>query len=448
MKGTNNIKEDRPIDYPIDIPLVFSEPFNHGIHLLIERLQQWQELLTSLRTYFESKKNTSITLCNIYMDATKSLTEMCLRHSAISGMNSVSDIAESSLVKIKTKLDRFTERFIRLGAKFDLDYSKEGGVVQNLESLQHRGEQLALLEEKRRVHLIDFPITHILQLQELLKEKQRKLDQWINGLAEADILRDKAVLAYHNLVRTTEQFKLNRDRIPLPQEDPLLRWLDYRSHRDSYIGAIDNLRFVDVLHKEECRVAENSVVDNLQTIIQEYIATSISHNSDIKALFSKHIITFDHEQEWEYFTSKDNVVLLPQMASPRQLRFFNDDNPRTLPIAQARLVLHASFPWSLRSNRTPRTYVVTACGYLIKYPKNKIDPESATVLQDPTDKRAFRIRECQIQEGIARNGELTFLIRGMNCYRDMKSGITDRRTVWTFTGSEMEVRLLLTAMQF
>jgi hypothetical protein len=161
------------------------------------------------------------------------------------------------------------------------------------------------------------------------------------------------------------------------------------------------------------------------------------------------MIIFDHEQDWEYFTSKkDTVVLLPQMAFPRQLRFLNDDNPRTLPIAQARLVLHATFPWSLRSNRTPRTYAVTACGYLVKYPKNKIDPESTPVLQDPTAKRAFRIRECQIQEGIARNGELTFMIRGMNRCRDMKSGITDRRTVWTFTGSEMEVRMLLTAMQF
>jgi hypothetical protein len=199
-------------------------------------------------------------------------------------MNSASDVAESSLLKVKVKIGRFTERFIRLGAKFDLDYSKEGGVMQNLESLQHRGELLALLEEKRRVYLIDFPITHILQLRELLKEKQGKLDQWINGLAQADILRDKAVIAYHHLVRTTEQFKLNRDMTPLPQEDPLLRWLDYRSLRDSYIGAINNLKFVDVLHQEECRVAENSVVDNLQTIIQEYIATSISHNSDIKAL--------------------------------------------------------------------------------------------------------------------------------------------------------------------
>jgi hypothetical protein len=449
MKGTNNIKEDKPIDYPIDIPPVFSEPFNHGIHLLIERLQQWQELLTSLRTYFENKKNTSIILCNTYMDATKSLTEMCLRSSTISDMNSASDKAETSFVKVKVKMNKFTERFIRLGAKFNLDYSKDGGVVQNLEALQHRGEQLALLEEKRRVYLIDFPITHILQLQELLKEKQGKLNQWINGLAEADILRDKAVLTYHNLVRTTEQFKLNRDMTPLPQEDPLLQWLDYRSLRDSYIAAINNLRFVDILHQEECRVAENSVVHTLQTIIQEYITTSISHNSDIKALFSKHMIIFNHEQEWEYFTSKkDTVVLLPQMALPRRLRFLNDDNPRTLPLAQARLVLHATFPWSLRSKRTTRTYAVTACGYLVKYPKNKIDSESATVLQDPTVKRAFRIRECLIQEGFARSGELTFMIRGMNCCRDMKSGVTDRRMVWTFTGSEVEVRMLLTAMQF
>jgi hypothetical protein len=133
---------------------------------------------------------------------------------------------------------------------------------------------------------------------------------------------------------------------------------------------------------------------------------------------------------------------------PRQLRFINDDNPQTLPLAQANLVLHAVFPWSLRSNRTPRTYAVTACGYLVKYPKDKTDPESAPVLEDPTPQRAFRLRECQIQEGIARNGELTFMIRGMNCCRDMTSGITDRRTVWNFTGSEIEVRALLTAMQF
>jgi hypothetical protein len=448
MKEINKIKTEAYTEYPIEIPLVFTEPFNHGIHLLINRLEQWQELLINLRMYFENKKNSSIVLCNIYIDSAKALSETCLRPSTVDNMDIASEEVQTSLMKAKSKIGRFMEKFHRLGTNFEFDYAKEGGIMANFDSLRDHAEQIALLEEKRREYLIDFPITNILNLQELLREKQTRLEQWATGLVAAETLKDKAIVAYRDLIIATEQFKMNADSTPLPSDDPLVRWLQYRSLRDSYLSAVNNLKFVAALHQEDCRVTEYTIVDGLQNIIQEYTTTTMNHNTDVKALFSKRPIPFDHELEWEYFaTKKENVVLIPQMEIPRRLRFLNDDNPRTIPLAHARLLLHASFPWSVRSSRKPRTYVVTAGGYLIKYPEDKSGPDFTPILLDPMPRTAFRLRECIIQEGFARNGDLSFQIRGLNCCRGIKSGITDRRTIWTFTGAQTEVQALLSAMR-
>jgi hypothetical protein len=102
------------------------------------------------------------------------------------------------------------------------------------------------------------------------------------------------------------------------------------------------------------------------------------------------------------------------------------------------LLLHSSFPWSLRSKEIPKRYVITTSGYLIK---------ALESMEDATPKRAFRLRDCAIIQSIPRNGCLTFEIRGTNSCRDIKSNLFDRRTTWTFSGDEDGVRDLLSEIK-
>lgn len=121
----------------------------------------------------------------------------------------------------------------------------------------------------------------------------------------------------------------------------------------------------------------------------------------------------------------------------RQLRFQHDQHHRTRPLAEAMLFLNPVFPWSFRSQQSLRKYVVTEGGYLIKVQTDGF----------PIPTRAFRLRDCLLLEGLPRDGQVSFAIKGANCCRDYISIVTDRRTEWWFRGTERQVTLLLAAIR-
>ena len=427
---------------PGDIPPVFSESFKHAIHLLIIRFNQWETLLMFLQNYFETQKNTSNSLCNKYHDAVKALEQTCVKPSIINGMKSpTEESVDSTMKRTKAKVDKFADKFVILGNKFNFQFAKEGGVSENIARLKDHAEQIALLEEKQQVFLLNNTITKLLKLKDSIKDKQRLLKEWSDRLQDTEKLRERAITAYTDLVGATEKFKVDRDMTPLPENDPLLRWQHYRSLRASWINKMNNLQFSAIVHREECKKTENNLVDTLQTIIHDYITTTKSHNLKIKGLFSKHLIPFDIDKEWQYFESNNMHIPTPPLEIPqaRKLQFQNNDHPKTRPLAEAKLFLQPVFPWSLRSRQQLRKYVVTHGGYLIKVSEDET--------KFPMPKRAFRLRDCVILECPPEDGTLSFVVKGINCCRDLTTNILDRRTDWKFTGAPMQVKELLDAMR-
>src|SRR5437762_4495829 len=135
MTKKNNV--ENYTDYSIEDPPVLFESFKHAIHLLIERFQQWDTLLTALHNYFDTQKNTANTLCNTYQDAVKSLNETFVKPSVINSMNVPQEKQEGSSIKrTKAKLDTITEKFIPFGHKFKFDYAEHGGVLKNINRLK------------------------------------------------------------------------------------------------------------------------------------------------------------------------------------------------------------------------------------------------------------------------------------------------------------------------
>ena len=432
-------------DDSIENPPVLCESFKHAIYLLIERFQQWDTLLTTLYHYFETQKNTANTLCNTYQDAAKSLNERLVKPSVINAMSVPQEPRQkSSMKRAKAKMDAFTENLVLMGHKFKFDYAEHGGVLKNMNRLRDHAEQMALLEEKRREYLLNNTITNLTILKDTtIKDRRQCLQDWSDRLNETMDIQQKAVTAYQHLVVATEKFKINRENTPLPEHDPLLRWQHYRSLRDTFINKMNILQVSAVIHQEECKKKENEIVHTLQNIIFEYTTTTTSHNLKIKALFSKHAIPFDADGEWQHFLSNNMSVVANtplELIRPRNLRFLNDDHKRTKPLAEAMLFLEPVFPWSFRSKRTLRQYVVTHGGYLIKVPTDEA--------KLPIPIRAFRLLDCVVLEDLPRlNERLSFTVSGINCCRDYKSNLMDRRTFWRFTGANKEVENLLKAIR-
>src|SRR5947207_15917817 len=197
-----NKKVENYTDYYIEDPPVLFESFKHAIHLLIERFQQWDTLLTALHNYFETQKNTINTLCNTYQDAIKSLNEAFVKPSVINSMNIHEETQEVlSIKRAKVKLDAVTQKFIPFGHKFNFDYSKHGGVLKNINRLKEHAEQMALLAEKRREFLLNNTLTNITNLKtETVGERQKQLKDWSDHLNETMNIQQKAIAAYRQMV--------------------------------------------------------------------------------------------------------------------------------------------------------------------------------------------------------------------------------------------------------
>jgi hypothetical protein len=319
-------------------------------------------------------------------------------------------------------------------------------VTKNLSRLKDHVEQMALLEEKHREFLLNNTIMQLLNLRDTLKAKQKVLDDWVKRHDAIDMLRLEAITEYRKLMTAVEQFQVNRDMTPRPENDPLLRWQHYRSLRDTWINDMNNLQFCAILHREECKKIENLFVDSLQTIIFDYITTTKSHNLKTKAIFGKHVIPFDADQEWQHFVSENMGVVVPtaalELSQPRKLLFKNDEHRRTRPLAEEKLFLDPMFPWSFRSQRKLKKYIVTHGGYFMKVQEDET--------KSPLPTRAFKLIDCVVLElppHQVRDGTRSFVIKGSNCCRNHRSNIVDRRTVWRFTGSEKGVKELLAVIR-
>ena len=424
--------------FPPDPPAVLNQSFSHPIFLLIERFTQWQILLKLLHYYFESKKDTANALCNTYHDAAKSLEETRIKFSIINAMDSASSQQDSIFIRTMMKFRSFIESFMPLGKKFNHDYPREGGVLKNIEKMKGNVEQFALLEEKQRQRILDVTLASIKELQGSLSEGiERALSEWRTGHVEAENLANEAMSNYLGLVIASHSMDSESKTSPPLARDPLFCWLRYRSARDAYLSKVNNLQMAAILHQENAKKTEYELVDKLQNIINEYLTYTIEHNQKMKANFSQHIIPFDSDAEWKYFTN-NNVTIPKEPTEPRQLLFLNHDHKRTKPIGEAELFLIPTFPWSIRSKRSMRRYVVTDGGYFMK----ALDVDK----KEPKPTRAFFLKNCYVLEGPPKDELLSFTIRGTNIARTVTSMVMDRRLVWEFTGKEVEVRKLLKAI--
>jgi len=418
-------------DYvPQDPPSILYETFPHPIDLLIKRFTQWQLILQMIEECFQDKKNEASYLCNRYHDAAKSLQETCIPSPIIDAMD-IPKPRHSIYKSVKSKIDRLVEKLLPLGRKFNFNFVKDGGVMQNLERMTDHVQQLALLEENRREYLLNTTLSELKALQDSLSNGiQKALSEWQKGKIKAEDISKDAVDAYRTLVAS------HHDTLRQPGRDIIIRWLRYRSLRDAYIAKMNNLQISALLHQEEAMKTENTLVNKLQDIIHQYLTFSISNNTMAKDLFSKLAIPVNAEQEWSHYMD-NNVSVTKAPEKPRSLLFINHDHERTKPLAQAELFLTPAFPWSLRSTKTLRRYVVTPNGYFMK----AIDDGKESVLA-----RAFLLSNCYVLEGLTKDGMSSFTIRGVNCCRGMGSVVTDRRNVWEFAGKEDEVRTLLKAI--
>jgi hypothetical protein len=428
----------------IEPPAIFAETFQQVIPLLITRFQQWDILLSILIHYFNHKRDTANTLSLTYQSAATALSQMTLKPSVVNTMNAA-QTKESSLAKAKVKLDKFTDTFNIMGRKWEFEYAPNGGVEKNFARLKDEVEQRALLEISHRDYIIDNVLTKLEKQREIINRKRcNELSDWKTEFEEAEELRQQCVSARSQLIEATTMAKTTRDMTPLPQHDPALKFLQYRSLRETWINKTNNLQFGAILHQETSKTIENELVESLQSLIKDYLSATIARNLKLKGIFSEHPIPIDGQEEWTYFTSHHNAVPPPTLDRalvPRQLRLLNDDHWFTKPAAVAMLVLQPLFPFSFNSSKTARRYVVTHHGFLIKASENE--------MIDPIPRRGFRLSDTNIWLNVPVGGKQSFVVRGVNCcrYGSMLSMATDRRTCWKFTGSQADVKAMMAVIQ-
>src|SRR5436309_6843965 len=125
-----------------EIPLVLRESFKNAIFLLMERFENWDTVVHALYKYFETRKNTAISLNNVYQDAVNALDKTIVPPSIINSTSiPPNHVDEESIIKrAKTKFklfnDAFKETFFHLGRPFNFHYDQAGGVVKNIDRLK------------------------------------------------------------------------------------------------------------------------------------------------------------------------------------------------------------------------------------------------------------------------------------------------------------------------
>jgi hypothetical protein len=432
---TDNGKSGGHSVYPVYIPSVYDESFEHPVEGLLKRFEKWSALLKSLEEYFNSEKSTQNEVINKCHDAARALKKRVLPSSIINAMGRPEVDDKSFWKKQAAKLTSFKEKCQRVDQDFNFDYVQDGGVHRNIVCLTDRVEQTAGTTER---HLLDINacISATKELRKNLDSRITELSDWLSDLMAAVKTKSQAIAAYQKLVTASEKHKVNRDMTPLAEDDPLVCWLRYYALREEYLFNINKLKSKCVELQDGCQQFEGLLLGQIKNILRESLNTSKSHNVEVRALFSLHEIPFDNNQEWQTFEKKPTYCATPPfgVCEPRELHFDGEDHPMTKPLAEANLLLLRSFPWSLRSKKEYKRYVVTQKGYLIKASHN---------LDDATPKRAFRLQECAIIRCNVNNGMARFQVQGPNRCRSL----ADRRTVWTFSGSETEVSAMLVAIE-
>jgi hypothetical protein len=74
---------------------------------------------------------------------------------------------------------------------------------------------------------------------------------------------------------------------PLPGNDPLVRWLQYRKLRDRYLSDINRLKTSCVGLHDGGKGLEVSFMAGLKVTAQEYLVSTNAHHLQIKSLFLK-----------------------------------------------------------------------------------------------------------------------------------------------------------------
>jgi len=424
----------------IEIPPLFNEAFKHVMFPLIDRFNDWLALITNLKAFFHTKQDASNTLCNAYSDAAKCLREGQSKNPVIKLLTPLSSPVSTLHPNSKKYAGWWKDRLAGLfKQKYCFEYLKEGGVMMNLARINDEAEQMALLEEKHR----KFILTEILAKLNALKEgpvdeRLTKINDWKVKYEELQQLKIRVISAYENLVTTSEKYKVNRDSFtPGLQDDPNFCRMEYQSLRDRYVHNSNTLQFAAQVHLAECKTCESTIIQTIQSVILEYTTTTEAHNDAINAVLSTDKSPFDEDEEWKYFLSQYLCVppLPVESLESRNLRFANDDHPKTKPMAEARLFLDPVFPWSFKSKRAYRQYIVTHGGYLIKVGRNNMLPA-----------RAFRLLDCYVMPNPAVCGRQSFLVTGIDCINtSFWSHFFSGRKHWRFWGSEKEVSALLNA---
>ena len=425
-------------------PEVFSHTFRHVIPSLINRFATWDLWIASLIKCFEDERDAANSLCDIYEEASKSLSQTTVKRHIIDAMG-VSKVGLSICQKAKRKLDKFTDSFTILGEKFNLDYASQGGVLKNLARMKDTSDQLCLFEIERRDFLLNEVLPKLERIRESVKKRHKELQEWKGEFDEARDMRESCVKEWSQLMEAVAWAKINRDITPLPQHDPWWRWKGhYVPLRDKWIDKMNNLQMAAVIHQQESKTVEQNLVESVRTILKDYVTTMKTRNLKIKTIFAQQVTPFDGQEEWTYFESHNNVIPTPPLGRallPRQLTVQNQDHPMTKPMAVAMLSIESKFPYSFKSSKTPRRYVVTHGGFLLKASEDEMN--------DPIPQRGFRLADCNIFVGLPKNGKQSFAVRGVNCckYSSALKRMTDRRTLWKFTGSEADVKAMLAVIQ-
>ena len=423
-------------NFSISTPLIFLETFTHPIYELVERFGQWHTFLNALQKYFECKKATAESLCDYYGSAGKSFEQRLVSDTVLQAL----EPPKSKLQRLKYSFNKMKDRFFPLltTKNFEFDFVKDGGVISNVKSLETRADSIAILEDKHRVYLVNVTLSALFKVKEMVEEQRKSLDEWCKGMVKAVELQKKAITAYHQLLEAKETYVKGGGVPTAPQHDPHFRWQEYQSLRHAYIASMNSLQQLGLVRTDECKKAESEIVASIENIVRGYLEETREHNRRIRSHFSSKTIPFDAKEEWEHFTSNNiHVSALPPGGPPRyrNFRFANDQHPLTCPLAEASLLLHRRFPWSLRSQYQLRKYVVTSGGFLIKLARDGKQP--------PLPRRAFRLADCNIVVHETNR----FVIYGMNCCRTFTSQWTDLRSEWMFTGQESQVVPLLKAIK-
>ena len=427
----------------IESPVIFAQTFKNVIPLLITRFKQWDLLLVTIIAHFQYERDAANTIANVYQEASKTLSQTMVKPSIIHAIDNP-ETKSSSLTKTKVKLDKFTETFNIMGRKWEFDYAPHGGVQKNLTRMKDETDQRALLEIAKRDFILNEIITDLEKHKEFVKKRSKELSEWQYEFEETEILRELCGSAWIQLTEAVAMAKVMGDMISIPQLEPLLKYLQYCWLRDTWIKKMNTLHMAAIIHQQTCKTVENTLVESLQSLIKTYIHTTKARNFKTKGLFSQHLTPFDGKDEWTHFSSHHNIIPsrpLDQPLLPRELRIVNSNHVLTKPAAVAMLALEPIFPYSLKSSRTSRRYVVTHGGYLIKASENEMN--------DATPRRGFKLSDSNIWMNVPCGGKLSFVIKGVNCcrYGSVLSMATERRTTWKFTGREAEVKAMMAVIQ-